>query len=1468
MRHIFTLLFLLFLLPAAAQMNLISRHQAWADSIYRDPASMTEERLVNESLSIIANNLQERSALDVVRHTATFIPELMDYCRLHESGAVDTLTRRTNNALKALADYSERRWPGSTLASRTRIFQYVSTGNVIDNNREWKEFIERQKDIVTKDFTRENRALLVMAKIIDRIQTTVRRNYDDPRDYPEFFALEKEALQVFPADDTTLSDIHSELYYYLGQLKTLPANDILAGIEQMKADWNLDMDFVYIGPNVSYPCNTNFYLERARDIAVRMLNEGHPWVMEIERSIHQFVANNLSIDDELYNKLRADYDYMRWYFPSESMEVAAARILMCLQDLQSGRTSSDELFLRSCVETLATVLGKANPLYHQHLVQIAATKLFVDPDDEFWFDKLINDMSDEELDKSSDAMSYYIIRMFTPFYAINQDLALEKIDIIYKDYLENHHATMLSVLCGRELSSFYATQLFDSQKAAMLTSIAWSDLTEVLGPQPYSSPVLWETLLSSVRQLGDADFNTAEKHHNNFLSILDGQDFPEKDFFRFHFLDNLARIRHDKLHDSKGALELYEQCLPLAKGNPGKINVLGKIAVLRQLLGNPASESEPFVKEAMALVEQTPELSMSTSSLDALADWYYNEGRFEESLNVTKKQLEIYQTIMGDAFSMEYISLRRNLADVYERLGNRNEARRILGADADMMESAFGLTPSPALLDCLWADYYVTCNDNIKDIVTISTKLSRIQQLTTRLYQTSGNDDNFYYSYMSRMLGEGLYILSVSLTEARKLTDIPESMMNQWQEMLTIQDKNLDFIAGQSEEMINGFKTYDKNYAERFEFRNLVNGLASYYTYKEDHDRSIELQKLLLKDDFDFGGLSNYINIAWSCYNHGRRDEARKYMETADKGLETLKVVNPMDYNNLLLLHLNFNVEDGDYEGALPYARDYYVREKQVLDGNFQLMTTKEQSDYMDTHGDPSNYLVSLLEYLPERIAGESYDAILYRTGMQLRSQKATKEAISRSPDPEVRLMLDSLNNLKAAHRSMGIVTTVMTQEETTERNNNLTRLQHRINRLEQQLLDATVSVRQSSVSDISWQQVRDRLKPGEAALEFAFSHRHVLALLIRPGFDAPHVIRLAECDSLMNHIRSFRTKSSVALAARLYRKGDTRLYDMLWRGLEPELQNVTTVYHTAPGILSQLAFNAFATPDGATLFDRYDMVQLTTTGQLVFDHPDTRLESIAMMGDILYDRDQVPVAPKDGVRALDSEDLDFIEGMDIELSLDGLRGPAFTFLPYTGPEIDAIAELFPAKGVSTSRRHDATEARLRQLADSHPDVLHLATHGYYITPDVDLTSKPFFTKKGFGTMQRSGIALADAEAAWRGESTADEENDGIMTAAEIAELDLNSTKLVTLSACETALGDFNFEGIFGLQRGLKQAGAGSLLVSLWNVKDASTMLFMKTFYGSLRDRQNPRAAWRRAVAAVRDKYKIPLFWAPFILLD
>ena len=129
---------------------------------------------------------------------------------------------------------------------------------------------------------------------------------------------------------------------------------------------------------------------------------------------------------------------------------------------------------------------------------------------------------------------------------------------------------------------------------------------------------------------------------------------------------------------------------------------------------------------------------------------------------------------------------------------------------------------------------------------------------------------------------------------------------------------------------------------------------------------------------------------------------------------------------------------------------------------------------------------------------------------------------------------------------------------------------------------------------------------------------------------------------------------------------------------------------------------------------------------------------------------------------------------------------------------------------------------------------------------------------------RRSGLLLSGSQQTLNGESGGEE--DGILTALEMSLMDLRSTQLAVLSACETGLGEVqNGEGVFGLQRALQLAGAENLIMSLWKVDDQATQLLMTEFYEKYTTGLGIRESLRAAQLAVRESYPHPYYWSSFV---
>ena len=189
------------------------------------------------------------------------------------------------------------------------------------------------------------------------------------------------------------------------------------------------------------------------------------------------------------------------------------------------------------------------------------------------------------------------------------------------------------------------------------------------------------------------------------------------------------------------------------------------------------------------------------------------------------------------------------------------------------------------------------------------------------------------------------------------------------------------------------------------------------------------------------------------------------------------------------------------------------------------------------------------------------------------------------------------------------------------------------------------------------------------------------------------------------------------------------------------------------------------------------------------------------------------------------------------------------------------------------------TEESFKSLSGKKINTLHIATHGFYYTPEEsDNIGYDFLLPNDQmsaedKSLSRSGLLMSGANHILDGDSIPENVEDGILTAKEIADLDLRGLDLVVLSACQTGLGDISQgEGVFGLQRGFKKAGANSILMSLWEVNDEATQILMTQFYKNLVSGQSKRQSLQSAQRYLREynagQYDKPEYWAAFILLD
>ena len=222
-------------------------------------------------------------------------------------------------------------------------------------------------------------------------------------------------------------------------------------------------------------------------------------------------------------------------------------------------------------------------------------------------------------------------------------------------------------------------------------------------------------------------------------------------------------------------------------------------------------------------------------------------------------------------------------------------------------------------------------------------------------------------------------------------------------------------------------------------------------------------------------------------------------------------------------------------------------------------------------------------------------------------------------------------------------------------------------------------------------------------------------------------------------------------------------------------------------------------------------------------------------------------------------------------------------YLPGTETEAKSINSMFIDHDIEVELISgiNANEESFKTLSGSNLNIIHIATHGFFLSDNENLKKNMFINptmSDNIGIidpMMRSGLLFAGGNRVWTGKRHIEGIDDGILTAKEISTLDFSCVDLVVLSACQTGLGDVKAnEGVYGLQRAFKLAGAETIIMSLWEVDDSATSIMMSAFYEKYLEGHSKSEAFKYAVDYVRDykkdgkQWNSPYYWAGFVMMD
>ncbi|WP_103126915.1 CHAT domain-containing protein, partial [Nostoc cycadae] len=367
---------------------------------------------------------------------------------------------------------------------------------------------------------------------------------------------------------------------------------------------------------------------------------------------------------------------------------------------------------------------------------------------------------------------------------------------------------------------------------------------------------------------------------------------------------------------------------------------------------------------------------------------------------------------------------------------------------------------------------------------------------------------------------------------------------------------------------------------------------------------------------------------------------------------------------------------------------------------------------------------------------------------------------------------------------------------------------------------------------------------------------RYAAAVLRSSG--EPKWVDLGEAAEIDKLAIDFRA----ALATgRTFNKLARTLDEKLIAPIRPLLGDASHILMSPDGQLTLIPFEALKDEQDKFLIRRYAFSYLTSGRDLLrFGSNNNNASAPVVLADIDYDNQKQTVA---------SAKTSGSRGLQNRRSGD-LANLIFDPLANTKDEAAAIKKVLPNAKLLLGK--DATETAVKQLQS--PSILHLATHGFFIADieqnlnaslDLELTPRQPKILEVENPLLRSGLALAGFN---KRKQATNNDDDGVLTALEIAGLDLRSNQLVVLSACDTGKGDIKVgDGVYGLRRALVIAGSQSQVLSLWQVNDEATKELMVKYYQNLKAGKGRHEALRAAQLEMlnTEEYQHPQYWAAFV---
>ena len=980
-------------------------------------------------------------------------------------------------------------------------------------------------------------------------------------------------------------------------------------------------------------------------------------------------------------------------------------------------------------------------------------------------------------------------------------------------------------------------------------------------------------------------------------------------------LSNLAAYKSaigeysEALDLEKNASIIYEKTL--GKDHPTYAGSLSSIANYNSILGN-YQEAISLNTEALKIYEKTlgKEHPTYSLSINRLAELQVHIGNYPMATKLFTQALETAKKSLGPNHSA-YATILHNMATCISILGDHRKAITLEKEALSIREKALGKESdaysvslhSLAVLNSSTGNYVEAIKYETESLNIIKKTLGK----NHKSYSTGSSCLASYYSALGnyeeaiKLDSEALYTIEQTFGKSHPdYANILSNLANDYyyygnyveasrlgHEALNIREKVLGTQHPDYAEALSNVSMFNISLGNLAEAKRQIMEASKIFQItfgQESHNYSIMLHKLAL----------------CNALQHNFSESIRLEKEVLKIFAKTIGKNHP-DYrlalNDLTFYYFNSK----DYINTAQQAILTTEECNKIVFSTFTDLTSHERTLFWNKYSNWYNYYLPMFSYYisePE-LSVATYNGALLAKELLLNADREMSQLILESNDKA----------FIQEYRDLQFNKTILYKMLQKPKKEHITDIDsiHRIVRKQEKELITKSKVYGDYTRNlqITWKEVQKKLNKEDIAIEFlAFPAGKdsiiYAALILRPETTSPKMIPLFERKQLSNiNKKDFYTTPTLS--------------QLIWKPLEKELKGIKNVYFAPAGQLHNIAIEHLPSSDSTFIAEQINFYRLSSTRQLVMIKDKSHIKEAVLYGGLKYDADTTALVVEnkkytDIPRDLNIQHTFYPDSLNLR---DGAK-----YLPATKIEAEQIKQALENTRLQPALYMDlrGTEESFKALSGKNISMLHIATHGFYWTETEARQTKDLdFLMMGDNNqsryvedkaLTRSGLLLSGANIALKGNPLPEGLEDGILTAKELAGLDLRGLDLVVLSACQTGLGEITGDGVFGLQRGFKKAGANTLLMSLWKVDDNATQLLMTQFYKNLLAGKSKFESLREAQKYVRDyeveiettpdkrwqsearqkekqskkpmpkefkkikKYKDPFYWAAFILLD